>query len=142
MSAAENKFEIMRALQMLRDAAGNGAAAMTEVNEALALFRTLREKMENSRIHALQELGDLNSALNILEVVSQGSNSQSLHNAVRLLRDTRKLVEDYSNGLTHRTASVGRTINQLEKFKEDTLNKSGVSFEVASLDLRDYMETL
>lgn len=139
-SASDNAFQIRRALQMLLPIVGDGAAAVTEANEAIIALKTAREKLEGSRIHALQQLGELNRAIDLVSPLAFGTNSLALTQALEMLVKARKEIEKYVNGIVFRRENLGKVITQLQSHVKDTIDESGMSIRIAVIDLEDYAQ--
>lgn len=122
-------YEILNEMPQI---VGNGAAAMTELNEAIALLMVAVDKLKGSRVFALQELEQLIGVSAMTERLLQDSNSIDVMGASDQIRNAGQDLEDYSN-------RVGLTVNKLDQVlavlklnrRDQELNVSGARLQKA-----------
>lgn len=133
-------FAILNELQLV---VGNGAAAMTEVNEAAALLRIVVDKLKGSRTFALQELEQLIAVAAMSERLFQDSNSIDIMGAVIDFKQAAQDVEDYSNRVHFTIQKLEQVLEVLTKHRRDQeLDASGIRLQKGVKHIQNYRNYL
>jgi hypothetical protein len=136
MSAAHNAARTRHALEVMSRIVDNSAP--TEAKEAVAYLKAARERLEQSRIHALQQLGELNRVIDTVSPMAFGTNNLALVQGLEMLIKARRQLEHYVSSVFYRKENLGRTITQIDKHVYDTVSEARMSLRIAAVDLEDY----
>jgi hypothetical protein len=140
--ADEVKGLIAQIAYSIRLAVGNGSAAVEEGNAALTAVTRAHETLTNSRVHAFQQLGHIQDATNLLNLLFEQSLAPEISDALVLLNQAREKVTNYANHLSNRISELDRLSHLLEHWISTEINSAGIDFATIADKLTQYYNKL
>ena len=137
-AADETKFALLRAERIIEEVRVDNKTALEIGDETLAALNGVIEKLNDSYALAQQQMSNLLPAIDLVGSIVAHSQNAEVQKAWGMLQQAYEYLERYSNALMYRIKETEDNIRLIKKILDDELDPSGMSMQVAMLDLEAY----
>ena len=142
MESDELKGLVAQIARTLQESVGNGAASEQEGLHALAAISLARRNMEDSRVHALQQIGNLQEIRDLLNLLFQNSLAAEVSETIAKVQEAITKIENYANHLANRVKEMDKLGHLLEHWLVTEVESAGADHVRISDLLTQYYNKL